>query len=165
MKKCKECGLEKPLDCFYVHSQMKDGHLNKCIECVKSRVLCHRTQNIKKIRAYDRKRGLTEKRQRLNRIRCRERYEQYKWSRIEWAKNNKDKIQISSQRSKEKYPLKYTARNKVSAAIKAKRLIPQPCEVCGNVKVHAHHDDYTKPLEVKWLCAKHHKELHRKYKE
>lgn len=35
-----------------------------------------------------------------------------------------------------------------------------PCEVCGETKSHAHHDDYSKPLQVKWLCPKHHKELH-----
>jgi len=57
MKLCKECGAEKPLTDFYKHSQMKDGHLNKCIPCVKKRVSIHREKNIEKIRAYDRRRG------------------------------------------------------------------------------------------------------------
>lgn len=35
-------------------------------------------------------------------------------------------------------------------------LISQPCEVCGALKVEAHHDDYSKPLEVRWLCRPHH---------
>lgn len=53
-------------------------------------------------------------------------------------------------------------------AIRGGRLIPQPCEICGadgtlsdgRNKVHAHHDDYNKPLKVRWLCADHHREWH-----
>ena len=36
----------------------------------------------------------------------------------------------------------------------------QPCEQCGNTTAHAHHDDYSRPLLVKWLCPKHHAEHH-----
>lgn len=39
----------------------------------------------------------------------------------------------------------------------------QPCEKCGTEKVHAHHTDYSKPLDVMWLCPKHHKEWHKNY--
>ena len=45
--------------------------------------------------------------------------------------------------------------------IKQGVLIRQPCEVCGNEKVDAHHDDYMQPLNVRWLCRKHHNEHHR----
>ena len=48
-------------------------------------------------------------------------------------------------------------------AIKAGKIVRQPCAVCGVEKVHGHHEDYTKPLEVDWLCSKHHMERHRKY--
>lgn len=33
------------------------------------------------------------------------------------------------------------------------------CEVCGKTAVEAHHEDYSKPLEVKWLCRRHHLKL------
>ena len=46
-------------------------------------------------------------------------------------------------------------------AVRSGKLHEYPCEVCGNVKVEAHHDDYYKPLDVRWLCRKHHQEHHK----
>jgi len=34
------------------------------------------------------------------------------------------------------------------------------CEVCGSLRVDGHHPDHDKPLEVIWLCRKHHRQLH-----
>jgi hypothetical protein len=34
-KKCIRCGIDKELNDFYAHPQMRDGHLNKCKECCK----------------------------------------------------------------------------------------------------------------------------------
>lgn len=61
----------------------------------------------------------------------------------------------------ERYPEKLRARRKVHKAIRSGKLERQPCEVCGITEdIHAHHDDYSKPLEVRWLCRKHHREVH-----
>ena len=49
----------------------------------------------------------------------------------------------------------------VNRAKKLSILIAQPCQVCGKPNAFAHHDDYDKPLEVKWLCNYHHSEYHR----
>lgn len=60
---------------------------------------------------------------------------------------------------------KRKARMMVRNGVTACRIIKQPCEVCGTTrKIHAHHEDYSKPLQVTWLCVKHHYERHRKYK-
>jgi hypothetical protein len=37
----------------------------------------------------------------------------------------------------------------------------KPCEVCGDEKAQMHHEDYSKPLDVRWFCRKHHLELHK----
>jgi hypothetical protein len=48
----------------------------------------------------------------------------------------------------------------VQTAIYQGRLVRQPCEICGKQRVDAHHDDYSRPLDVRWLCRSHHKQLH-----
>lgn len=49
----------------------------------------------------------------------------------------------------------------VHKAIKNGTLVRQPCEVCGSTTaIAAHHDDYSKPLNVRWLCRKHHAKHH-----
>lgn len=59
-------------------------------------------------------------------------------------------------------PEKRKAQNLVFVAKRNKTLVPKPCEVCGKEKSEAHHEDYTKPLEVTWLCKKHHAEADKK---
>jgi uncharacterized Zn finger protein (UPF0148 family) len=68
-------------------------------------------------------------------------------------------------------PEKKKARNALTYAVWSGRITPQPCEKCGASPinylgwraVHAHHDDYSKPLEVRWLCVPCHGDEHRKY--
>lgn len=66
---------------------------------------------------------------------------------------------------REKYPRKYKAHNKVNNAIRDKKLFREPCESCGAENSVAHHDDYSKPLDVRWLCQACHKQWHAKYGE
>jgi hypothetical protein len=56
-------------------------------------------------------------------------------------------------------------RNATRAAIKNGTLIKEACQVCGDVDVQAHHTDYNKPMDITWLCDKHHRELHREKPE
>ena len=57
----------------------------------------------------------------------------------------------------------YKAHRVVEAAIKSSELIrPDVCSACDKPKkLHGHHDDYSKPLEVDWLCATCHKQRHK----
>ncbi len=64
---------------------------------------------------------------------------------------------------KKKNPEKSNAHQRVYRAVQTGRLQkPDHCPACGNAgPVHAHHDDYSKPLDVKWLCSKCHGVQHR----
>lgn len=60
-----------------------------------------------------------------------------------------------------KNPLKMKAHKMVANALRDGRLYKLPCETCGKERVDAHHDDYSAPLVVKWLCRIHHKARHK----
>lgn len=59
-----------------------------------------------------------------------------------------------------KNPNKYRCHNIVNNAIRDGKMNKLPCEICGNEKSVAHHDDYSRPIEVRWLCQAHHMQWH-----
>lgn len=65
-----------------------------------------------------------------------------------------------SERYANKHPEKHQAHRLMTSAIRRGELIRGPCEVCGEAKTDGHHDDYSKPLSVRWLCRTHHIEAH-----
>lgn len=66
-------------------------------------------------------------------------------SELLWKKRNPDKIK---------------AQRKLQKAVKIGKIKRLPCSVCGSAKSVGHHPDYSKPLEVIWLCHIHHKKVH-----
>lgn len=78
------------------------------------------------------------------------------------TKSRKRKAWTRQQRWRERQPLAYAAHLHVSNLRRLGLLSPQPCEICGQEQVHAHHPDYEQPNVVQWLCPKHHKAAHRK---
>jgi len=56
--------------------------------------------------------------------------------------------------------LKSKAYKAFRAALKTGEISRKPCEICGSPKSQGHHEDYSKPLDVRWLCALHHVEAH-----
>lgn len=136
MKKCSNCGAEKPLEQFQVRNASKDGFTASCKLCLKER---------------DRIRD-----QKPERKAMKDRYV-------------KGIGRQAAERSKKKYIEKNTKKRsvhiKTGNAIRDGKLIKQPCSVCGNLDVQAHHCDYDKPLEVIWLCPVDHEAWHRKHGE
>lgn len=59
---------------------------------------------------------------------------------------------------------KEAAHAAVTRALAKGTLVSQPCEECGNKKTDGHHPDYSKPLEVIWLCRSCHKKEHARRK-
>jgi hypothetical protein len=130
-KQCFKCLKQKDINEFYKHPMMADGHVNKCKECNKSDVTINRGLRIEFYRKYDRARGA-----RHESSHCKE--------------------------YRDKFPNKYKAHGVVNNAIRSGKLHKEPCGQCSSVfAVHAHHDDYLKQLNVRWLCAACHSQWHR----
>lgn len=58
--------------------------------------------------------------------------------------------------------LKEKARKIVFTGLRNGSILKKDCEICGISNTEAHHTDYKKPLEIKWLCKKHHTLEHEK---
>lgn len=57
------------------------------------------------------------------------------------------------------FPDRKNAQAKVFRALKSGKIFKQPCFVCGET-AEAHHPDYSRPLDVVWLCPPHHRQAH-----
>lgn len=63
---------------------------------------------------------------------------------------------------RERHPEQVRAYRIVFVAVRNGSLKRKSCVECGKKKTEAHHRDYTKPLDVMWLCKQHHIEYDRK---
>lgn len=78
-----------------------------------------------------------------------------------YYRKNKSALNLQRpERSMRRTKEQQSAYNKVAYALRHGSLTKQPCEICGNESVHAHHDDYARPLDVRWLCSEHHGQHH-----
>lgn len=89
------------------------------------------------------------------------------WYADWYARNGKDPLRLKrkAELMREilaRYPERARARRKLRTELESGRMKRGNCEVCGIANAHAHHNDYARPLEVRWLCRKHHDELHTK---
>ncbi len=132
MKTCFKCGQTKPLTDFYRHPAMADGHLGKCKECAKKDVKENYEANREKKSEYEARRNQLPAR---------------KAAKIVYRRNRRAR-----------HPEKDAARAAVARAITSRSIVRHPCCYCGALKVQAHHHDYSKPLDVTWVCFKCHRE-------
>lgn len=140
---CKKCNTAKDDSEFYASNR------TRCKDCVKASVSAYRQANLEKVRSYDRMRGSMP-----HRVAARKAYQQTP----AFAESHEAAVK----RWKAKHPERKRATTTVHNAIRDKRLIPWPvCAIpeCSD-KPQGHHPDYSRPLDVVWLCDKHHKEAH-----
>jgi hypothetical protein len=152
-KKCMTCGAEKDHGEYYKAPKNVSGLQNECKPCYK----------IRSQQRYLRNRDLRSRQ-------CKEWYENNAERKDakskEWRARNKDRISTYNLGSRLREPEKYRARQELIMAVR-KKLVSKPdcCTDCGNSmpskKLHGHHHDYSKPLDVTWLCYKCHADRHR----
>lgn len=140
---CKQCNTTKDAAAFY------KSNPNCCKECIKERVRKHRQANLEQVRAYDRMRGSMP-----HRVAARAMYQQ--------TDQGKQALARARRSYKTRKPERRAAHIALGNAIRDGRVIPWP--VCAvpecNGKPQGHHPDYSRPLDVVWLCSKHHTEAH-----
>jgi hypothetical protein len=143
---CKRCGTTEAEAEFYssIHTH--------CKECWKVKVKENRIARLDYYKERDRMRA-----NRPDRVAARAAYkatpkgkERLAVGGLAWAKRNPDKRK---------------AQIAIGNALRDGKLIRMPCEICNDSKTAAHHDDYSKPLDVRWLCTKHHAEYHKTFRE
>lgn len=133
IKTCFKCGAEKPLTEYYQHKQMGDGHLNKCKCCTKMDARARRfdPRFREKVLSYDRQRG----------------------------DRRSEETKMAHRVAR---PHEYAARTKLANAVRDGRVEKADrCAHCRAIgRLHGHHEDYSKPLDVIWLCVACHRQLH-----
>jgi hypothetical protein len=147
MRKCKSCGDIKPLDDFPPYSakgiQGRRGTCRACWNLKWSPVIAAHNARY----YHENHAGMRDSQKARTRA-------QHK------APGGAEKHRASNTAYAAKHPERKAAKVAVAMAVRAGRLLPQLCSVCGD-KAQAHHDDYSRPLEVIWLCPFHHGERHR----
>lgn len=111
---------------------------NACRDCIKAKVR-QRARTNPAVQEYDRQRAKTPDR--------------------------RDKAREITRRWRAENPLRNRAHTAVSYALRKGTLKKEPCIFCGRGDVHAHHRDYSRPLDVTWLCPKCHHRLHAAFPE
>jgi hypothetical protein len=137
LQTCRLCLKKKQLETeFYRSRSNRTGFDKRCKECHAA------TSRLRKRITYN----LEKKRQ----------------NRRKLIIENPNYYTDRARRERASNPLKYRARYTLQNAVRDGRVTRKPCIKCGNRKSQGHHNDYSKPLHVLWLCSRHHGQHHRK---
>lgn len=129
--------------------------MKECKDCLKSK------QKSEFYGVQGECKSCTRLRVQLNYSTNREHYIEYERTRQQDPERRKKKLEYQKV-MRAKHGGKYKARHKVSNALRDGRLVKDVCVVCKSKNVEAHHTDYRKPLQVMWVCRKHHMQLENK---
>jgi hypothetical protein len=147
------CLIEKVLEDFYREKVKKDGRKNVCKLCVNKSRKEYCKNNKELMRSKAKKIGSTRE--------FKDKRNLYKKNNPEKSRGNVEKANKRSRRWEVSNKEKKRAHDAVARAIKSGKLSRQPCSVCSRTDdVEGHHEDYTKVLEVVWLCPQHHNDVH-----
>lgn len=161
-KKCTKCGTIKPLSEYHKNKMGKYGHKSCCMVCELERNRQYRINNPDKIKAHNKKYYHENKERERERFRrYREEHKErealrYQAYRIE----NADRIKIRKENYYKSHPEVVKAHSTIGNAIRLGKIKRQPCVVCKATPADGHHEDYSKPWDVIWLCKPHHSRLH-----
>ena len=119
-----------------------------------------RQRNLESVRAQDRARAnRPEVRARQNELR-RQQHAAIK------AQREADGLVLPRVKDNQEITAEMQRAHSMVKRAKAKGLVAAlPCEICGHPRAEAHHDDYSRPLDLRWLCQKHHALAHRRLRQ
>jgi len=91
-------------------------------------------------------------------------HREYYWkNRDNILRKQREEYKLTKPPYKKREPYREKCKRKFHYAIKIGRIIKQPCVICGKFPADGHHSDYSKPLDIVWLCRQHHVQLHCNY--
>lgn len=161
IKTCSRCKSVKPLEQFFRRSVLRDGRSAECKECAGERRRAFQKSDHGK--AVIKRHQATDKAKETKRVYEERHADRLKVIRADWQKTVRGRARhrADAKTYKSRHPERNAAHALINKLIRKGVISRGPCEVCALPEAQAHHDDYSKPLDVRWLCTKHHTEHHR----